>query len=358
GLHRLLRPSGYLQPGRVQRLPDAVQPARTDPRQRALAALRTQPLRAVRSPRRHGGSTALAVDLPQWHGRLTHADRHRPRRRLCRVCRQHRRRRLRSQQQRRPALRRQPRPHDRPLPRQPQRLPPRHHRPHHPRRPRHHHDAPPGTRLPRRPELLVPGRLERRRRLDAHVPQCTGLGRLNPPRTNKNPGQAPGFFMHECRAPARMNSLSPGGTSAAQTLTLRICTNKLPLPSRERVGERGKIPPQTPAPPELLQFPQITTNRAAPMKTKILTFTLLLATTACTTPPPTTTHIYKADGNKQCEPATSSLADSTRQLTNAGIEVHNAHCATQTGMAVITVCGAPTLGIHLHEINSFDLQEA
>jgi len=94
------------------------------------------------------------------------------------------------------------------------------------------------------------------------------------------------------------------------------------------------------------------------MKTKTLTLTLLLATTACTTPPPTTTHIYKADGNKQCEPATSSLADSTRQLTNAGIEVHNAHCATQTGMAVITVCGAPTLGIHLHEINSLDLQEA
>lgn len=94
------------------------------------------------------------------------------------------------------------------------------------------------------------------------------------------------------------------------------------------------------------------------MKTKTLTLTLLLATTACTTPPPTTTHIYKADGNKQCEPATSSLADSTRQLTNAGIEVHNAHCATQTGMAVITVCGAPTLGIHLHEINSADLQEA
>src|SRR5690606_8419917 len=125
-------------------------------------------------------------------------------------------------------------------------------------------------------------------------------------------------------------------------------THELPLPWRDKrsadtyvanmheqapsplAGEgrgEGKIPPQTPAPPELLQFPQITTNRAAPMKTKILTFTLLLATTACTTPPPTTTHIYKTDGNKQCEPATSSLADSTRQLTNAGIEVHNAHCA-------------------------------
>jgi len=94
------------------------------------------------------------------------------------------------------------------------------------------------------------------------------------------------------------------------------------------------------------------------MKTKILILTLLLATTACTTPPLTTTHIYKPDGNKQCEPATSSLADSARQLTNAGIEVHSSHCATQTGMAVITVCGAPTLGIYLHEIKTSDVPQA
>ena len=93
------------------------------------------------------------------------------------------------------------------------------------------------------------------------------------------------------------------------------------------------------------------------MKIPLLTAAILLAT-ACTTPPPTKTHIYKPDGNKQCEPATSSLADSTRQLTNAGIEVHSSHCATQTGMAVITVCGAPTLGIHLHEIKAIDVPKA
>src|SRR5690606_1875730 len=95
----------------------------------------------------------------------------------------------------------------------------------------------------------------------------------------------------------------------------------------------------------------------SPMKIPLLTAAILL-TTACTTPPLTTTHIYKPDGNKQCEPATSTLADSARQLTNAGIEVHSSHCPTQTGMTVITVCGAPTLGIHLHEINSLGLQEA
>ena len=87
------------------------------------------------------------------------------------------------------------------------------------------------------------------------------------------------------------------------------------------------------------------------MKTTTLTAIFLL-TTACTT------HIYKTDGNKQCQSATSTLASSTNQLTAAGIEVLSSHCATQTGMAVITVCGAPTLGIHLHEIKISDLQKA
>ena len=91
------------------------------------------------------------------------------------------------------------------------------------------------------------------------------------------------------------------------------------------------------------------------MKTTTLTALILLTTTACTTQ---TTHIYKPDGNKQCEPATATLANSTNQLTNAGIKVLTSTCATQTGMAVITVCGAPTLGIHLHEINASDVQQA
>ena len=90
------------------------------------------------------------------------------------------------------------------------------------------------------------------------------------------------------------------------------------------------------------------------MKTTTLTAIILL-TTACTTQ---TTHIYKPDGNKQCQPATSTLASSTNQLTSASIEVITSHCATQTGMAVMTVCGAPTLGIHLHEINASDIQNA
>ena len=81
----------------------------------------------------------------------------------------------------------------------------------------------------------------------------------------------------------------------------------------------------------------------------------LVLTTACTTQ---TTHIYKPDGTKQCEPATTSLANSTNQLTTAGINVLTSTCATQTGMAVMAVCGAPTLGIHLHEIQASDVQKA
>ena len=94
------------------------------------------------------------------------------------------------------------------------------------------------------------------------------------------------------------------------------------------------------------------------MKTTTLTALILLTatTTACTTQ--TTTHIYKPDGNKQCEPATSTLANSTNQLTTAGIEVRSSHCATQTGISIMTVFGAPTLGIHLHEINASDIQNA
>ncbi|WGK62271.1 hypothetical protein QAO71_03270 [Halopseudomonas sp. SMJS2] len=90
------------------------------------------------------------------------------------------------------------------------------------------------------------------------------------------------------------------------------------------------------------------------MKTTTLIASLLLLT-ACTTQ---TTHVYKPDGNKQCEPAITSLADSIDQLTNAGIKAVTSNCAIQTGMAVITVCGAPTLGIHLHEIAASDVQKA
>ena len=77
----LLRATGHLRPRRVQRLPDDVEPARADPGCGALAALRAQPLRAVRgavsswwrSPTRRRSCSA-------GHGRLASAHRGRPRR--------------------------------------------------------------------------------------------------------------------------------------------------------------------------------------------------------------------------------------------------------------------------------------
>lgn len=90
------------------------------------------------------------------------------------------------------------------------------------------------------------------------------------------------------------------------------------------------------------------------MRTTILT-ALLVLTTGCAN---TTTLVYKPDGTKQCEPATTSLANSTNQLATAGINVRTSACAIRTGMAVMAVCGAPTLGIHLHEIQASDVQKA
>ena len=63
-------------------------------------------------------------------------------------------------------------------------------------------------------------------------------------------------------------------------------------------------------------------------------------------------------GGEGERPPTTTLANSTTQLTTAGIEVHTSNCATQTGVAVMTVCSAPTLGIHLHKINASDVQKA
>ncbi|MCY1364558.1 hypothetical protein D9M69_513660 [compost metagenome] len=75
----LLRAQGQLRPRRVQRLPDDVQPARADSWHRVLAALRAQPLGAVRSSCRHGPGAGVGFDLPARHGRFAHAHRHRPR---------------------------------------------------------------------------------------------------------------------------------------------------------------------------------------------------------------------------------------------------------------------------------------
>ena len=63
----------FLRARRVQRLPDDEQPARPDPGRRALAALRAQPLRAVRGALRDGGGDAQPVAVLRGHGGQPHA---------------------------------------------------------------------------------------------------------------------------------------------------------------------------------------------------------------------------------------------------------------------------------------------
>lgn len=84
-------------------------------------------------------------------------------------------------------------------------------------------------------------------------------------------------------------------------------------------------------------------------------FTLLLAAAGCASQ---SAMVYKSDGVKQCEGGGNSLVQSKDELTEAGVEVFNSQCGALTGRAVMAVCGGPTLGIHLHEINAGDLQLA
>lgn len=88
---------------------------------------------------------------------------------------------------------------------------------------------------------------------------------------------------------------------------------------------------------------------------KLTLLTLLLAAAGCTNQ---STLVYKNDGTRQCEPGGTTLAQSRGELTGAGVEVFDSHCGAMTGMAVMAVCGGPTLGVHLHEINASDMAQA
>ena len=90
------------------------------------------------------------------------------------------------------------------------------------------------------------------------------------------------------------------------------------------------------------------------MKNLVL-FTLLVAATGCASQSAT---VYKSDGVKQCEGGGTSLVQSKNELTEAGVDVLDSQCGALTGIAVMAVCGGPSLGIHLHDINARHLQRA
>ena len=146
----ILRAPRYVRARRLQRLPDDGGAEGADPGRRALAGIREEPLRAVRRAPGDGRDHAEPVAVLRRHGRQPHADRHRPRRRPCRVSGKSRSRDMGGH-----ALCRQPRPRHRNLPLQSERLAAGHHRAHHARRPLHHRHAAPGTGLPQRAAFLV-----------------------------------------------------------------------------------------------------------------------------------------------------------------------------------------------------------
>ncbi len=168
--------AGHLHAGRVQRLPDAVGAQGTHPRRGGLAALRAQPLGAVRGAPVDGRDCRLAVAVLCRDDRVTPADRGLARRGAGGV--RGRRGAGGGAAAGGAALRGQPRRRRRALPGQPQRIAGRHCRPDHRRRPRHDHDAAPGAGLSQRAELLAAGAGRRGQRLDAHVPQRAALAGL------------------------------------------------------------------------------------------------------------------------------------------------------------------------------------
>ncbi len=162
--------------GRLQRLPDGVEPQVHHPGRAELAALREEPLRAVRGALHAGGGAEVALDPLRGHGRQPHPHRHGARRGESHVQGREDARGLPVPGGR--ALRGQPRQAHGGLSVQRQRLARRHHRGHDARRALHDHDAAPRARLPHRPHVLAPGRLGRGFALDAHVPQRSRLARL------------------------------------------------------------------------------------------------------------------------------------------------------------------------------------
>ena len=88
---------------------------------------------------------------------------------------------------------------------------------------------------------------------------------------------------------------------------------------------------------------------------KMALLALVLTVSGCTTE---TMQVYRSDGAQQCEGGGISLAQSKEELAGAGVKVVDSQCAVRTGISIMAMCGAPTLGIHLHEINADDLDKA
>ena len=68
--------------------------------------------------------------------------------------------------------------------------------------------------------------------------------------------------------------------------------------------------------------------------------------------------VYIGNGAKQCENDGMSISESANLLINHGVDVISSHCGLIAGMAVLAVCGGPTLEINLHVINARKISDA
>jgi phosphoribosylformylglycinamidine synthase len=176
-VRRVLRRPVEVLARRLQRLPDDGEPEVDHPRRDALAALRAQFERAVRGTPGHARGARIAVDPVRRHGRITHPGGGRARRGAHAVL---------ASSRSAPgaggrAFRRQRRSRDRAIPAQLERFGGRQCRFHCRTGSRDDPDAASGTRRAQRATVVAAARMGRGFAVDAHVPQCACVGRLNGP---------------------------------------------------------------------------------------------------------------------------------------------------------------------------------
>ncbi|MFO6424953.1 hypothetical protein [Motilimonas sp. KMU-193] len=91
----------------------------------------------------------------------------------------------------------------------------------------------------------------------------------------------------------------------------------------------------------------------------ISTLSASVALSGCnSTSPDSTSLVYISDGYVQCEQPPAPLVDTAALLQQANVTVLKSDCGQIKDMGVISMCGAGGTGIHLHQINSKDLNQA
>ncbi len=95
------------------------------------------------------------------------------------------------------------------------------------------------------------------------------------------------------------------------------------------------------------------------MYMKAMIAVLLITTSSVSCAQRTTELVYDTREILQCEDATNiSPSQSAKILSDGGIDVIATSCGIKTGMVVIAMCGAPSLSIIVHEIQTENIPDA